>query len=1000
MGLNEFVSLFYGSSQSLNSNKIASASTYSLPTVANWKDFQQMLKNHKNVQAKKYGYKDYHPSEVKYSKLYAGLGTGGNGGGGGDSRGGDSRGGGARGEGGGHKKLLNNNSSSTQNNNFANPSNSAKTSRIPTTTKSMTSSASSSGGSDLDIFRSYSKKSLKASLTASPASSSFLWTSFRMPRKQKSSLAEKKRGESLRSGVDQTELRELNNVSPKNGCPTPPMARDSKRASIGSELPFETEAKLKKCEEQVPRPVVASITPPETSDSDLEAPVKELQPNGVLNSQESTSQQQPSSEDPIEDVGPTISSITVLAPPPLDIIAQYPALKPYTENGIVDYARLAKFFDNNQFERREEHRQILGLAVMVQFMSQELDAFSCKETKEKCARAKGTLEDTIALLQQTQRDCEKLREELHSKDLEWAQRQQERELLHRVELKQAEEKLFEVQMLAKRQFRELESQLLSKDEENKQVQDAYHTEVSHKISLKQEQLASAELKVLELQSRLQKLESHDQENREKLIRNENTHAARLAESNRREQDLADQIKSLTKEINTLKASKEHSERDLRDRLALSQDEISVLRTSSQRRSPSTSLPDSSSAELIRLNSEADSLRCVLELKQAEISNLSKANADLVRENEERIKLSNRVALLEAQNEMLRSELETKAEKEKEIHQKMEELQKAYNYESIKRTRLTFDKEELQYTLKQRSEQLQAAEAKLFEVSQDSSLLASHGRCSSGRSTLDISGSGTNSSPTSPIMKGMIERNDSVSWTLEIEDEASKGGASKIVRRSGSLRSNNETPKFAPIQRRQTSGSNGHSNGLASNGGNPLSQSMSATALQRGEQEGRPLSRTRSHSMCIKASGATCESPQRKNRSRQSEELNLSDWNETREAGQPMCSSSPKQSSAEMHPRSSTMKLMTSEVKKFQEIQESAGEAMVSGANSEDESCSASSEDMMRSSSASSTASVGSLTKRPKQPPSRMSIEEALPCCTPMEVSWSEDAADAAASGLA
>ncbi|XP_043069775.1 uncharacterized protein toc isoform X3 [Drosophila bipectinata] len=803
--------------------------------------------------------------------------------------------------------------------------------------------------------------------------------------------------ESLRSGVDQTELRELNRVSPKNGCPTPPMARDSKRASIGCELLFETEAKLKKCEEQVPQPDVASITPPETSDCDPKAPEKELKSNGI-NSQESTSQQ-PSSEDAIEEVGQTISSMTMVAAPPLDITDQYPALKPYSENGKVDLCRLAKFCENNQLERREEHRQILGLAVMVQFMSQELDAFSCKETKEKCARAKGTLEDTIVLLQQTQRDCEKLREELHAKDLEWAQRQQERELLHRDELKQAEEKLFEVQMLAKRQFRELESQLLSKDEENKQVQDAYHTEVSHKISLKQEQLSSAESKVLELQSRLQKLESLDQENREKLIRNENTHAARLAESNQREQDLTDQVKALTKELNTLKTSKEHSERDLRDRLALSQDEISVLRTSSQRRSPITSLPDSSSAELIRLTSEADSLRCVLELKQAEISNLTKANADLVRVNEERIKLSNRVALLESQNEMLRSELDTKADKEKDIHQKMEELQKAYSYENFKRKRLTFDKEELQYTLKQRSEQLQAAEAKLFEISQDSSLLGSHGRCSSGRSTLAISGTETNSSPTSPIMKGMIERNDSVSWTLEIEDEASKGGASKIVRRSGSLRSNNEQPRFAPIQRRQISGSNGHSNGLASNGGNPLSQSMSATALQRGEQEGRPLSRTRSHSMCIKASGSTCDSPQRKNRSRQSEELNLADWNESRDAGQPMCSSSPKQSNAEMHPRSSTMKLMNSEVKKFQEIQESAGEAMVSGANSEDESCSASSEDMMRS-SASSTASVGSLTKRPKQPPSRMSIEEALPCCTPMEVSWSEDAADAAASGLA
>lgn len=78
-------------------------------------------------------------------------------------------------------------------------------------------------------------------------------------------------------------------------------------------------------------------------------------------------------------MGPTISSITVLAPPPLDIIAQYPALKPYTENGIVDYARLAKFFDNNQFERREEHRQILGLAVMVQFMSQEVSGTQSSE---------------------------------------------------------------------------------------------------------------------------------------------------------------------------------------------------------------------------------------------------------------------------------------------------------------------------------------------------------------------------------------------------------------------------------------------------------------------------------------------------------------------------------------------------------------------------------------------------------------------------------------------
>ncbi|KRG03544.1 uncharacterized protein Dmoj_GI26366 [Drosophila mojavensis] len=76
MGLNEFVSLFYGSAQSLHvnsngnsgsSSKLASTSTYSLPTAADVKEFRQMLKNHKNVQAKKYNYKDY-PNDMKYGK--------------------------------------------------------------------------------------------------------------------------------------------------------------------------------------------------------------------------------------------------------------------------------------------------------------------------------------------------------------------------------------------------------------------------------------------------------------------------------------------------------------------------------------------------------------------------------------------------------------------------------------------------------------------------------------------------------------------------------------------------------------------------------------------------------------------------------------------------------------------------------------------------------------------------------------------------------------------
>ncbi|KAH8249662.1 hypothetical protein KR032_011133, partial [Drosophila birchii] len=790
--------------------------------------------------------------------------------------------------------------------------------------------------------------------------------------------------ESLRSGVDQTELQELNNGATPGGCPTPPAARDSKRASIGSELPCETEAKLKKCEKQQ-----------ETKEPSPVAQEAKAESNPV--SLSSRNEFPPKSSD----LEPTTSSITMMPDPCNDIIAQFPALKPYAENGVMDYARLSKLFEQIQHERLEEQRKLIGLAVIVQFMSEKVKTFGCQETKEQCARTKGTLEETIVLLQLSRKECEQLREELQAKDLEWAQRQQELEHLHRTELKQAEEKVMEVQMLAKQRFCELESQLVAKDEESKQVQQAYHMEVSNKLALKQEQLSTAEQKILELQTCLQKSESQKQEINERLLRKENTHAIRLTEASQREQELSERVKSLTKELNTLKASKEHNERDLRDRLALSQDEISVLRTSSQRRSPCTSLPDTASAEVSRLTSEADSLRCVLELKQAEISALSKAKAEYIRESEERNKLSSRVALLEAQNEMMRTELEAKTEKEKDIQQKMDELDKSVKYEKIKLTKLTFAKEELQYHLKQRSEQLQAAENKIHELSmssQDSSLLNStHSRCSLGRTSLEFSG--TTSSPTSPVMKGMIERNDSVSWTLEIDDETPKGGAAKIVRRSGSLRCNSER---CVIQRRQTH--NGQSNGAATNGGsspahpNPLSQSMSATALLRtaGEPEAHPVSRTRSLSVCVKdsaSSSAVYVSPGIR-RPRQSDELNLPDWNEDG----PVCSSSPQPSSLEIRPRSSTMKLMSSESKKFQEIQESAGEAMVSGANSEDESCSASSEDMMRSSSASSTASGGSLFKIPKQPPSRMSIEEALPC-TPMEVSWSEDAG-ADASGLA
>ncbi|XP_032592588.1 putative leucine-rich repeat-containing protein DDB_G0290503 isoform X2 [Drosophila grimshawi] len=857
--------------------------------------------------------------------------------------------------------------------------------------------------------------------------------------------------ESLRSGVDQTELQDFGLgliLSPVASAAQTP--RDSKRASLGNnELPCICGADNNSCNcaaEKAPKVQRCGSHTPEQ-----QQPLNSIEPNCCQQQQQEPNlPQQLNAESNLLNATKTISSTNEdqngTQPSTAqskhraveeDIVALNPALKRYMDNGYLNYERLAKCLEANSQWLEEGQRQTTGLAIVVQFMSKQMDMLSCEEGK-----AKDKLEETMALLQQTQHSCEELQQQLHKKDMEWTQRQQERDHQQRSELQQAQDKVQEMQMIAKERFQDFESQLLAKDEEKKQALQSYHQEVAHQLRHKQDQLSVAEQQVAQLQSRLQEHELQQQQLHEQLTQAENKHATRLEAATQREDEQQERIKSLTKELQSLRASNEHNERDLRDRLALSQDEISVLRSSTQRRSANSNSNGSSSsnsqtgtsttaaaagvgaaaaaaaadtnAEMCRLTSEAESLRCVLELKQAEISTLSKQNAELQRENDEQRGLSSRVTLLVAQNEMLRTELEAKTEKEKDLQRQMDDIQKAFNHENIKRKRLTCDKEELQYHLKQRSEQLQLVQAQLHDLSQN------HSYSRSNSSLLN-----NTSPPTSPVIKGVIERNDSVSWVLEMDDETPQVAASKLVRRAGSLRSNSER---SPTQRRQlqllslsanaassgcgsSSSSNGHGNGH--HGPNPLSQSMSATALMRSNSSNnqqeqdtlRPLCRARSQSVCNKE----IIQP---SKHRQSSDLALPEWHVAE-----LTASSPQHAqhaasagaAVEMRSRTSTMKLMScvdaypKALKKFQEIQESAGEAMVSGANSEDESCSASSEDM-RSSSASSTASAAgcNLSKRQKQP-SRMSIEEALLLeqvnggsmnGTPMEVSWSEDAADA------
>lgn len=81
-----------------------------------------------------------------------------------------------------------------------------------------------------------------------------------------------------------------------------------------------------------------------------------------------------------------------------------------------------------------------------------------------------------------------------------------------------------------------------------------------------------------------------------------------------------------------------------------------------------------------------------------------------------------------------------------------------------------------------------------------------------------------SPPTSPVIKGVVEKIDSVSWVLEInDDESPEALASRMVKRAGSFRAN--VNERSPSFKRQ----------LSLNA-NALSQSASATAILRQHSE--------------------------------------------------------------------------------------------------------------------------------------------------------------------
>lgn len=321
-----------------------------------------------------------------------------------------------------------------------------------------------------------------------------------------------------------------------------------------------------------------------------------------------------------------------------------------------------------------------------------MDAFACPAVKVQNVTAQEKLCKTLILLEETKSACSELQDQLCDKEAYYAQRENELHALHRCELEKSIESFFlksfeqmlnlfhllfiaslqlsEFQLLAKQQISQLENQLNAKETEYKRTLDCYRLEMENKLSQKKEQLKAAEDRERSLHQRLTAVERSEQELHQQITNVQTTCAGRIQMAAEREHEVNERMKLLSKELDQLRAIKENNERELKDKLNLSQDELAVLRTSrrSLNESAVNNSPRNSSSianmEISRLQSEAESLRCVLELKQKEISKLTKQNEELLRDAEERSSLQNKISLLESKNEMLQSELEIKSDKEK------------------------------------------------------------------------------------------------------------------------------------------------------------------------------------------------------------------------------------------------------------------------------------------------------------------------------------------------
>uniref|UniRef100_A0A182VHD4 Uncharacterized protein n=1 Tax=Anopheles merus TaxID=30066 RepID=A0A182VHD4_ANOME len=534
-----------------------------------------------------------------------------------------------------------------------------------------------------------------------------------------------------------------------------------------------------------------------------------------------------------------------------------------------------------------------ALGVLVQYLVFNLDAFSCPTIKAAHQKTSADLLETKSILDEERINSQTLKQQL----LETTEREAELQELHRCELSKVETCLSEQQRSADDRIAALEAQLLAKESHSRELLariDGYEA----KLADQAEQLESARARELDLLQRINALSCTENELRDKVHSSELAFSERLQAAAMRERDLTDQINGLNREMERMRRETERKERELEEKLTITKDECVVLRQSRNGSvEPAYSQTGNGTAaassgnmmnvsgnplqlnrssgninHLQVLQDEVDSLRCVLDLKQREISELRKQTQEYERDAKDLPGALTKISALESRIEDLEVQLKTKTEEEKELQQKLKHLQDNLNQETKIKSRLSLHNEELQWRLKQNSEKFTLAYAELSKsYHENSSFMMNATKSSLDQSVShhqhQLSHNQSRSScsdrffdmddispPTSPVIKGMVEKSDSVSWVLEIDDEPPEVSASRMVRRAGSFRSSAAYDSVA--KRPKCAGLNQTTSGIqqSSSAASILKQHSSdlSAAAVKPPHSGAPSHRLRSKSVSIKA----------------------------------------------------------------------------------------------------------------------------------------------------